>query len=479
MKKKSILCLMLILTVLISLAVQVGASEFKQGIEGNWLGKLQVSGMELRLVFKFAKNVDGSFTAIMDSPDQGVKDIPIDQVVFEDGTVRLEAKAMGMVYEGELSEDGMEIIGTFTQNSFSLPLNFERSLDEIANTRPQEPKKPYPYFEEEVVYINDIDGVKLAGTLTLPRAEGSFSAVILISGSGAQDRDEAILGHKPFLVLADYLTRQGIAVLRVDDRGVGGSTGDISSSTSENFAKDVLAGVEYLKSCSEINHKQIGLIGHSEGGLIAPMVAANSEDIAFIVMMAGPGILCDELIYLQTELINRASGLNEEEIKAARKEQEQIFTIVMEEEDSLIREKKVRELITKSLQELSEEEKKSLGDIEQYIEGQVRAATSNWFRYFITYDPVPVLKKVKCSVLAINGSKDLQVPPKENLMGIETVLNEGQNKDFKVIEIPELNHLFQTCETGSLSEYAIIQETISPAVLKIIGDWILEHTNIR
>lgn len=472
MKKKMVVFLMVFLLA-IALPMVVQAEELSQSIESTWGGKLSFSGIELRVIFKIMKNTDGSLTATMDSPDQGAKDIPVDQVTFKDNVVCLEAKMIGLVYEGQLSSDGLKISGTFKQGPTELPLNLERDYIYIA-TKPQEPKKPYPYNEVEVSYMNEEDGVKLAGTLTIPQGEGPFTAVLLITGSGAQDRDESLLGHKPFLILADYLTRQGIAVLRVDDRGIGGTNGDFLNSTSADFAKDVFAGVEFLKSRQDVDSSQIGLIGHSEGGLIAPMVAVRSEDVGFIVLMAGPGIPGDQISYLQTELINRGSGVSEDVIQKTRSQQEQMFKILNEAADNKVAAEKLRAYLSEAVQDLTEEEREQIGDIDLYIDMQLMQVP--WLRFFVSYDPVPTLRKVKCPVLAINGAKDVQVPPKENLQAIEAALKAGGNTDYTVIELPDLNHLFQTCETGLPTEYGSIQETISPVALKTIGDWILQHT---
>jgi len=311
------------------------------GIEGVWMGTLKVSFTELRVVFKISRrdpalrepNEDGSLFAKMDSPDQGAENIPVDKVTFENGNLHLELKAIQGSYDGIMKADD-SIDGTWQQGGLTLPLVLKR-IDEAPRLhRPQEPKKPYPYIEEEISYENEKAGIKLAGTLTLPRSGQPFPDVILISGSGPQDRNETVFGHRPFLVLADYLTRKGIAVLRVDDRGVGGppaqrlsrwqkvsnagkvrragSTGNLFESTSEDFAEDVLAGVNYLKSREQINPKQIGLIGHSEGGIVAPIVASRSSDIAFIVLMAGTGVTGQKILYLQSDLLLKAAGASDE-----------------------------------------------------------------------------------------------------------------------------------------------------------------------
>ena len=350
-------------------------------------------------------------------------------------------------------------------------------------SRPQEPRPPYPYGEEEVVYENKKDGVQLAGTLTLPRSRGPFPAVLLITGSGPQDRNEAILGHKPFLVLADHLTRLGIAVLRVDDRGVGKSTGKFHEATSEDFAVDAVAGIDYLKTRKEIDSRRIGLIGHSEGGLIASMIAARSTDVAFLVMMAGPGLTGEEILYRQGALISKAEGVSDDLIAQNLAAQKRMFKIVKEEKDNLAAETRIRELaasireqVTKDGAEMREERKKAIHNIATGVESQAKMMVSPWFRFFLAYDPLPALMKVRCPVLAINGEKDLQVPARDNLEAIRQALQTGGNKNYEVLTLPMLNHLFQTCRTGALSEYAQIEETMSPVALETISKWILKQT---
>jgi pimeloyl-ACP methyl ester carboxylesterase len=448
-------------------------------IEGIWEGKLKVPGAELRIVFNVSKNSDGTLIATLDSPDQGVSDIPVEEVIFKDSTLHLEVKSAGSVFEGKVSADFLIIEGEWKQSGQTLPLIVKRVDKAVEILRPQVPKKPYPYIEEEITYENKDAGILLAGTLTLPPGNPPFPAVLFITGSGPQDRDETIYNHRPFLVLADYLTRQGIAVLRVDDRGVGESTGDFSQATSEDFASDVLAGIGYLKTRKEINPEQIGLIGHSEGGLIAPMVAVKSRDVAFIVLMAGTGLTGEEILYLQGALISRAMGISEEDITKNRQFNEKIFSLIREEKDEKMIEEKLHQMFMADWTELNEEEKKAIGDPEVYLKAQLQSLLSPWLKFFLTYDPKPTLNKVKCPVLAINGEKDLQVPQKENLSAIEDALKTGGNQDYTIKELPGLNHLFQTAQTGVPSEYAKIEETISPVALKIIGDWILEKTRDR
>lgn len=465
-------------TVIVTTKAEDFKNDAKEIIDGIWQGNLSLGGEEIRIVFHITLNTDGTLTAAMDSPDQGAFGLPADKAAFENGSVYLEVNTGAIIYEGNIKEGGQTIEGLLKEPKMgvSLPLTLDRVEQAPVLNRPQEPKGPYPYDVEEVVYENEKAGLKLAGTLTLPRSAGPHPAVLLISGSGPQNRDEEVYGHRIFWVLADYLTRQDIAVLRVDDRGVGGSTGDFSLATSEDFAGDALAGVEFLKGRVEVDPGQIGLIGHSEGGMIAPMAAAQSPDVAFIVMMAGPGLSGADLLQLQSDLILRALGVSEETIAVNSRLQEQVFNVVKQGKDPAAAERKLREIITGEVGKMSEKDKEVLGyQSPESVEAEIRQVLSPWLSYFITYDPRPALMQVKIPVLAINGEKDLQVPPKENLGAVKEALEAGGNKQYTVLELPGLNHAFQTVTSGSGLDYAKIEETISPSALKVIGDWILQQ----
>ncbi|HEY2737951.1 MAG TPA: alpha/beta fold hydrolase, partial [Thermoanaerobaculia bacterium] len=317
--------------------------------------------------------------------------------------------------------------------------------------------------------------VKFAGTLTLPKGAGPFPAVLLITGSGPQDRDESIVGHKPFLVLADHLTRRGIAVLRVDDRGVGGSTGSVSGSTTSDFAGDVLAGVAFLKQHAHIAADRIGLIGHSEGAVIAPLAASRSKDVAFIVMMAGTSVPGYEILPAQVEAIDVASGQTADKAKKEADITRAALGLVRAEKDEAVLRTKLKALFVEHKDDVDADDLKQAGSLDAFVERQVKSLTSPWFRYFLDYDPRPALRQVKVPVLALNGELDKQVLPDQNLPSIEQTLHESKNPDVTVRRLPGLNHLFQTAQTGSPTEYATIQETLSPAVLDLMTHWILER----
>lgn len=351
--------------------------------------------------------------------------------------------------------------------------NEEGNLAYSVPLRPQEPKGVIPYDEEEVKYSNLTANVTLAGTLTFPRSRKPSPAVLLIAGSGPNDRNETVFGHMPFLVLADHLTKQGFAVLRVDKRGIGHSTGNYDVATSEDFAADALAGVEYLKTRKEVDATQIGLIGHSEGALIAPMVAVKSNDVAFIVLMAAPCVTGEAIVYAQEVLISRAMGVTEEQLSHQLDFQQQVLSVIKNEPDLDKTEKLLREIIAKQLANLPKDQQQASADA---IDTQMKRCNSRWFRYYLTYDPTISLKHLKIPVLVINGELDSQVSPKQNLPIIAKTLEEAGNRNYKIIEFPKLNHLFQTCESGSILEYGKIEETIAPVVLDTLSGWILETT---
>jgi fermentation-respiration switch protein FrsA (DUF1100 family) len=432
-------------------------------IDGAWMGTLEVGGgIKLRVVFHIV-NTENGLTATLDSPDQGVKGLPTTKVTRAGATLKIEVETISGTFYGQIDADSSSIVGTFTQGGV-LPLVLHRLKDEseVELRRPQNPTKPYPYHDEDLTYENKVQNVTLAATLTIPQGKGPFPAVVLITGSGPQDRDESLLGHKPFLVLSDYLTRHGIAVLRADDRGTAKSTGNFATATTADFATDTEAGIAYLKTRPEVDPHKIGLIGHSEGGIIAPMIAARNPDVAFIVMMAGSGVPGDEILVAQVQAIAESSGkTHDEAVKAAAKQRE-ILTLIKNEKDPAKLEKELKE-------KLADE------GMEAQLGIEIKALTSPWFRYFMSYDPATALRKVTCPVLVLNGEKDRQVPPEQNLPAIRKALEQAGNKRFEIDELPSLNHLFQTAKTGSPAEYAQIEETMSPVALEKMASWILKQ----
>jgi pimeloyl-ACP methyl ester carboxylesterase len=440
--------------------------------EGIWQGTIQ--GM-LRLVLHVERGATGTLSGKLDSPDQGAMGMAIDTLWVAGDSLHFVMKQLRAGYVARFSVDDSSLVGQWSQAGYVLPLTLKRSTALILVRRPQDPAPPYPYDTLDVVYPNAKAGVKLAGTLTTPHGAGPFPCAILITGSGPENRNEELFNHRPFLVLADHLTRKGIEVLGVDDRGVGGSTGRLSRATSEDFAGDVMSGIEFLKGRKEIDAKKIGLIGHSEGGLIAPMVAARSKDVAFIVLMAGPGVRGDSILVMQTAAMQRLQGISEDKI-ARQSAVMRHGHELLRNGDSLGVVRATRELVEVQAEMLPEDQRKGLGNLDTLAAQASRQLFSPWMRFFIAYDPRPTLMRVKCPVLAINGSKDFQVPPKENLAAITDALKAGNNHDATVKELPGLNHMFQTANTGAMIEYAAIEETIAPAALDEMSRWIVAHT---
>ncbi len=451
------LCLFLLLPVL--LAGQV------RDIAGSWEGTIDTPGGKLRLRLHVAKADGGAMTAKMDSVDQGALGIPVDQISFADGVVKWGISRIGASYEGKLSAAGDLLEGTLTQG-MALKLDLKRmtaaAIASSAISRPQTPKPPFPYKVEEVTFPSKAQGVTMGGTLTIPEGAGPHPAVILISGSGAQDRDETIFSHKPFHVLADHLSKNGIAVLRYDDRGVGKSTGNRADATSVDFSVDAEGGLDFLAKRKEIDAKRIGFIGHSEGGLIAPMIAVRRPETAFIVLMAGSGVDGEQILYEQGQAVLKAQGATGERLTAQRAIQEKLFGIVRAEKDPEAAAVKLKEFLGGS----------------PAVEQSIRNVNSTWFRYFLTFNPQPVLEKVKCPVLALNGSLDTQVVAAQNLPAIEAALKRGGNKDFETVLLPGLNHLMQSAKTGGIAEYNQIEETIAPAALDRIASWLRQRAGL-
>lgn len=445
------------------LALTAGHAAAQPSIAGDWEGVLSPGPATLHIVLHVTATDDGVLHGTLDSVDQGARGIPITSVVMAGTRLTLQLNAIGGGYDGTINGDGSVIDGTWKQGGGALPLVFKRaapgSAAAAAPKRPQNPAPPFPYRDEEVRYDNPSANITLAGTLTIPPGPGPFPAVVLITGSGPQDRDESLLGHRPFLVLADYLTRRGIVVLRTDDRGIGKSGGVFATATTADFATDTEAGVAYLTSRREVDAKKIGLIGHSEGGEIAPMIAARNPRIAFVVMMAGPGVSGEDVLVEQNVLVTEAMGASHEQAVARGSLIRALADIVRQEGDAAARETKMRAVLEGKVPAAQ-------------VDAQIKALTTPWFRYFLGYDPAPALRRLACPVLAIAGEKDLQVPPKQNLPAIRAAFQSSGNTRVEVVELPSLNHLFQTARTGSPTEYAEIEETIAPSALALIAGWI-------
>lgn len=439
-----------------------------QDILGSWMGILNVANQELRIAYTIELDQDGSLIAFMHSVDEVVYDIPIDEIHYEAPQLTLISEAVRVTYEGQLisGRSSVHFDGQWHQSGQVLNLDL-RPVEEIPRPiRPQNPQPPFPYEQQEVVFENIPAGIQLAGTLTIPQGTGPFPVLVTISGSGQQDRNSTMFEHKPFWVLADYFAQLGIAVLRYDDRGVGGSTNSENEATTADLAGDVIAAVSFLLDHPDIDPNRIGLIGHSEGGIIAPMVATQIEDIALIILLAGPGVPGSKILLDQNEDIYRANGAPESVIETRLTYLRQVYQILQDNPDDEVAREKIKEAFTQIY---------GSGSSQEELDIEAEAWTSPWIRFFVLYDPGPTLAQVTCPILALFCELDIQVNVSQNLPVMESILAEAGHTDYLVYELPELNHLFQTAETGVIEEYAQIDETFSPAALDFIGAWISER----
>lgn len=435
-----------------------------QDITGKWSGVMEVMGQSLRLSVNIEAAADG-YTSTLDSPDQNAFDIPTGSTTFKDNQLNIKIPIINASYEGIYRADSAKIDGTFKQSGLSIPLVLSRKVfEKVVSNRPQEPTT-FPYEQVEVTFINPKGGHRLAGTLTIPDQKQFKQVVVLITGSGAQDRNSELLGHRLFLVLSDYLTRNGIAVLRYDERGVGQSTGDFSTATSKDLADDVIAAVNYLKNRPDMKGKQFGLIGHSEGGLIAPIVASHIE-LDFVTLLAAPGIPITDLMKLQVQKTNEAAGVPpiivEENIALSTK----LYEFVNDNSELSNSE------LEQAMIEFGKKEYATAPAVVKTIEEQAPQLSTNWYRYFIASDPTKYLNQLKCPVLAINGTLDVQVTADENLAGIEAALKAGGNDNYRIEKMEGQNHLFQMATTGAISEYGKIEETFNENTMQLIVEWL-------
>jgi pimeloyl-ACP methyl ester carboxylesterase len=445
---------------------------------GHWIGLLAIPNapdLEWAIAIDSPPEIpEGEFVAHLWIPSQMLIRTDLGApVVNDDGSIEVK---LAMVDATWTIIPGEEPKCRFTQQGVSVDCELEavaaeEFAEQMTPKRPQNPKPPFPYAVEEIKFDNSkAPGVTLAGTLTIPKGDGPHPAVVLISGSGQQDRDETIAEHKPFWIIADHLSRNGIAVLRYDDRGFAESTGDASTATLVDFASDAYAAVRWLTEQPEIDAQRIGLIGHSEGAVIAPLVASEHPDkIDFLVLLAGTGVKGSEVVVHQLGLILAAAEAEPELIEAqqqaARTQHAALLGAAPEDAKAA-----VEQVIRAALDELPSYEREALGDMEAAIALQVEALASPWMRHFLAYDPIPTLKRVKVPVLILAGDKDLQVDPEQNLPPMKTAL--AKNKRVEMVRFPGLNHLFQPATTGAPSEYGLIEQTIAVEVLDRMTTWL-------
>lgn len=445
-------------------------------INGIWEGRLSV-GVELRIVFHIADDGKGGLKSTVDSPDQSAYGIKCDTTFLAGDSLHIQMKSMMANFTGKLS--GTTIKGNFVQRA-TLPLTLQKVEAASVRNRPQTPKPPFPYKTEDIIYNNTNKSLKYGATITIPAGTGPFPAAVLITGSGAQDRNETILGHQSFAVIADYLTLNGFIVLRVDDRGVGKSTGLFSEATSADFATDVNTSVDYLLSRPEVDKSKVGLIGHSEGGMIAPIVATERNDINFIILLAGPGVKITDLMAEQAAAVMRSSGINEKATTTYKLLYKEVAAITVAATDTNSAFTNAKAAAEQWASTTNKSILKDLGMKEQdnrstFVISLVRVMSTKWFKYFLQFDPQVYLEKLTCKVLALNGDKDIQVIAKQNLDGIKTSLKKSKATAVEINELPGLNHLFQSCKKCTVQEYGELEESFSPTALTMMKEWLTKN----
>lgn len=441
-------------------------------LAGTWQGSLATPVAVLRLGLTISRTPAGDLSAVLTSIDQNGARLPTTVALRGDSMIA-DVPAASIRYTAVLGAPDT-LRGVFKQGPSVIPLTMSRVAALAVATPPrrtQTPVPPFPYRTETVEFPS-VPGVTLAGTLTLPPGAGPFPTVVFVTGSGPQDRDETLLGHRPFLVIADHLARHGIASLRYDDRGTARSTGNFAAGTTADFADDAEAAVRFARTRPGVDAAHVGILGHSEGGLIGPIVAARSHDVAFVVMMAGPGVRGDAILALQGELISEASGVPHDAAAAGMANNARLFAAIASGSDSADAARRARAVADSMLAAASEPTRTAM---RQRLDASLPALLTPWMRYFLAFDPQPVLRRVTVPVLAMNGTLDLQVPATQNLPAIDAALRAAGNRDYRTVALPGLNHLFQTATTGSPAEYERIEETVAPAALDLMTTWILAH----
>ncbi len=449
--------------------------------KGSWEGKLNI-GKEIRVTLNIKDTGGHKFFGTMDSPDQMAYGVPCDSVIVYNDSVKITISNGQYVYHGRMADSNL-IAGVFCKGNSKLPLTLTKTYHPFAPNRPQTPKPPFPYTSEDVTYHSADHSIQYGATITIPKGKGPFPALLLITGSGQQNRDEEIAAHRPFAVIADYLTQKGYIVLRVDDRGIGKTTGDFKSSTTEDFMNDAKVSLNYLRSRQEVDKQKIGLLGHSEGGMIAPMIAATEKDINFIILLAGPGVKIRQLMEEQNAAVLEKSGVSKATIDSYLVLYKEIIESAInaggDAQFTYAVENEVKDWIAKTPAKIVSEATHIYDNNsrDQYSDKMVKALSSKWYKYFLAADPQVYLEKLSCKVLALNGEKDVQVIAKSNLAGIKTSLAKSKSPIYNTVEMKGMNHLFQKCTICSVQEYAQLEETFSPDALKTISDWL--NTNVK
>ena len=463
-----------LIKVFIALVLIFSQTKAQNEIVGYWDGRLKMLTMDLDFQIRVEKSKN-NFNAFMSIPSQKLKDYQLPVFNYKKKNLHFELPSQAGIakFDGALKTDSIKgkILQAGIEGTFYLAKGTEQKTITKNEIKTEEPP---PYLEEEVAFKSG--RVLLSGTLTYPKEEKKYPVIILLTGSGPQNRDEDIFGFKIFERIADYFSRRGFAVLRYDDRGVGGSTGNTMQSTTEDFADDAKSAIEFLKKQPNIDLERIGFLGHSEGGIIAPIAASNSNDVAFLILMSGAGVTGGEVLLEQQKLILKSNDVTESLIEQNLDLQKKINTALMNDKDLNDIRNDIQTFAEKDFETLGAEIKSSIKDKKTYInttvQSQILMFNNPWFRYFVKYDPAPALQKVKVPVLMLFGELDLQVPVAQNKPKMEEALRIGGNKNFKSIVFPKANHLYQEAKTGSPGEYNELKKEFIPGFLEAISDWI-------
>jgi hypothetical protein len=452
---------------------------------GTWEGKIE-AGVSLRIAFHFSYDSTGKFIATMDSPDQSAFGLPTDEAHTANDSVFTGIKKYQVSVRGKLTSDST-IDGIFKQTA-GVPLHLKKVSKVTTAVRKQTPIPPFNYTVEDVSFPSANKSVQIGATLTAPKNDPNkryikapvYPAILLVTGSGPQDRDETMMGHKPFAVIADYLTKKGFIVLRMDDRGIGKSTGNFTGATSADFADDLTGALDFVKKLKNADTTRIGILGHSEGGMIAPLVASRRKDIDFLILLAAPGVKIIDLMATQNTEVLLSSGIGKEAAGEYRSLYKTITMAIVNSTDSVAANVAATNALDQWMTGETPAVLAALGlDTEahrkQYVHSLAYALSGPWFKYFLNFDPQPGLRKLQTKVLALNGDKDIQVVSTQNLAGIEAALKKSRSPKYDVMELPGLNHLFQHCIKCTTREYGALEETISPEVLDIIGNWLVKN----
>lgn len=433
-----------------------------QSFDGSWKGEVEVSGQKLLLVFNLEQDSNDRWIGTFESPMQTAQRFPIDAIKVQKDSIWMDVKAIRLFYAGYLDRDKDVMKGVMKQGSFESAMILVRSENEMSGlSRKQDVFPPYDYLEQQVSFRNPKGNASLAGTLTYPKGGGPFPAVVLVNGSGQQNRDSEVFGHRPFKILADHLSKNGFAVLRYDDRGIGGSKGEVNLATTIDFASDADAVVDFLSKQNTVKLGKIGIVGHSEGALIAEIVAAENDKVDYVALLSGPVIKGDSLLILQSYALGKASGLSESVLNENKISNRRIY-------DILLRDETPQELSGMLEKELVRQNRGNPLTSDMKI--KLSPMLIPWFRTFLRIDPAYYLKQLRVPIFASFGGKDVQVPANENIYALQHLrLN---TTDVTIKDYPNLNHLFQQAETGKIEEYFENSESFNEQLMDDLTHWL-------